>query len=44
MIFDCFLIEEVLFVDLILGEVRVVVEYVLVDAGTCIMLRGEGFY
>lgn len=41
---ECFAVETVALEPLQEGEVRVVVEYVSVDAGTRTMLRGEGFH
>ena len=41
---DCFDIEEVELPPVAVGEVRVAVEFISVDAGTRTMLRGEGFH
>jgi len=41
---DCFSVETVEDEALKLGQVRVAVEYISVDAGTRTMLRGEGFH
>ena len=41
---DCFEIEEHELAALEVGEVRVRVEYISVDAGTRTMLQGEGFH